>query len=168
MSIVESGSSSISSSSSVSSTLNSSSSGMLSSVIQEFVSLVTANFAPFGQRKVPDWSLEQQKLLSLGDPPQNPGHGPSLPLQSKRQFFSLFSSHSGTFNGFSEGERSSFNYLLNKFTRSHAVMTTIRIRSNIPERFKSRFWAISIGGLITRTAKTMSPAIRGTKSASAN
>ena len=80
----------------------SSSSGMSFSVMQELVSLVTANFAPFGQRNAPDWSFEQQKLFRIGDPPQKPRQGPCFPLQSKRQFFSLFSSQSGTFIGFSE------------------------------------------------------------------
>lgn len=105
ISILEFGSSSRSSRSSLSSDsskLKSSSSEMSFSVMQELVSLVTANFAPFGQRNVPDWSFEQQKLFRIGVPPQKPGQGPCFPLQSKRQFFSLFSSQSGTFIGFSE------------------------------------------------------------------
>ena len=102
ISMVEFGSFSRSSLSSDSSKLKSSSSEMSFSVMQELVSLVTANFAPFGQRNVPDWSFEQQKLFKIGVPPQKPGQGPCFPLQSKRQFFSLFSSQSGTFIGFSE------------------------------------------------------------------
>ena len=61
---------------------NSSSSGMSLSVTQEFVSLVTANFALFGHLNVPDSSFEQQKPFII-DEPQKPGHGPELRLASK-------------------------------------------------------------------------------------
>ena len=75
MSIVVSGSSDILSSSEFS-RFSSKSSGKSFSVTQEFVTAVTPRVALFGQRNDPDWSLEQQKLVSNDDSPQYPGHGP--------------------------------------------------------------------------------------------